>query len=76
MKKVFFTTHSRERMHERNISESDVHRALNNPNIRLPSGSKKKKKIMAEIPDKSYLTVVYTETRSKYTVVSVFWKGE
>jgi hypothetical protein len=75
VKKLIFTNHGKDRLQERNITHADIHHALNSAGISLPHKGKKKR-IMAEIPGKSYLTVIYKETKTKYIIISVYWKGE
>jgi hypothetical protein len=62
VKKLIFTNHGKDRLQERNITHADIHHALNSAGISLPHKGKKKR--------------IYKETKTKYIIISVYWKGE
>ncbi len=76
MKKIIFTKHANERLHSRDVTLKELNYALNHcDNIQL-SIKGRIKKIIANIPDKGFLTVVCKEYKKKFVIITTYWGGK
>jgi len=68
--------HAKERIQQRNIKEVQIEEALRNPDITLPTHSKRRKRVMKKFGSKTLDVIYEPRSEDKIVLVTAVWLKE
>lgn len=73
---IVYPIHAKERMEQRNITSEQVEQAVLNPDIKLPTRQKRRRRVMKKIGSKTLDVVYEPRGEDKVVLVTAVWLQE
>jgi len=68
--------HAKERMEQRNITQKQIEKAIKDPDVRMPTRHKQRKRIMKKFSPKTLDVIYEPRGKDKIVLITAMWLRE